>query len=110
MRSGLIGAVSKIALKSGTSHNFKCWPDITGVIGAIIGDRELYAPAMDAEHNMTDISERYRLKALACEEFSREATDRATRDAWIELAIEWHALAHQIAQKPGRVLIIIEAS
>ena len=104
MRSGLIGAVSKTALKSGTSHNFKCWPDITAVIGAVIGDRELYAPAMDAEHNMTDIPGRYRLKALACEEFSREATDRATRDAWIELAIEWHALAHQIAQKPGSVL------
>jgi len=53
---------------------------------------------------MTDVSQRYRLKALACEGFSREAPDHATRDAWIEIAIEWHALAHQIAQKPGSVL------
>jgi hypothetical protein len=48
---------------------------------------------------MINASEKYRLKALACEGLSREATDSVTRDAWIEIAIEWHALSHRIAQE-----------
>ncbi|HAO39067.1 MAG TPA: hypothetical protein DEA80_19365 [Afipia sp.] len=43
-------------------------------------------------------SEKYRLKALTCEKLSQEATDKATKTAWVELAIEWHALASRIAQ------------
>lgn len=42
---------------------------------------------------MIDSHEKYRLKALACEAQARRATDSETRDAWNEIAIEWHALA-----------------
>ena len=47
---------------------------------------------------MIDISAMYRLKALACEKAAREASDKATKLEWEELAIEWHALAHRIEQ------------
>ncbi len=46
---------------------------------------------------MTNPTEKYRLKALACEKFAREATDNETRIAWTEIAIEWHALASRMA-------------
>jgi hypothetical protein len=49
---------------------------------------------------MTNIPERYRRKALACEGFARNATDHATRDAWVEIAIEWHALAYRASDEP----------
>jgi hypothetical protein len=45
------------------------------------------------------IAQRYRLKALASEQFSRDATDRAIRAAWVEIAIEWHALSNRAAQE-----------
>jgi len=48
---------------------------------------------------MPNIPERYRHKALACEGFARNATDPATRDAWAEIAIEWHALAHRTSHE-----------
>jgi hypothetical protein len=48
---------------------------------------------------MINISERYRSKALASEVFARDATDSATRAAWAEIAIEWHALANRVAQE-----------
>jgi hypothetical protein len=44
---------------------------------------------------MIDIPEKYRLKALVSERFARAATDPATRAAWEEIAIEWHALANR---------------
>lgn len=47
---------------------------------------------------MVKLSEKYRLKAIACERFAREATDPAIKTAWSEIAIEWHTIAHQIAQ------------
>jgi hypothetical protein len=46
---------------------------------------------------MIEISERYRAKALASEARARFATDSAIRDAWNDIAIEWHALAHRTA-------------
>jgi hypothetical protein len=46
---------------------------------------------------MIDISEKYRNKALASEASARDATNPLIRDAWIEIAIEWHALAHRTA-------------
>jgi hypothetical protein len=48
---------------------------------------------------MINVLEKYRHKALACEGFARNATDPATREAWAEIAIEWHALAHRTAQE-----------
>ena len=47
---------------------------------------------------MHEASERYRLKALACERFSRDASDQATRVAWAEIALEWRALADRVAR------------
>jgi hypothetical protein len=51
---------------------------------------------------MPDIAEKYRLKALMSERFARYASDAATRLAWAELAIEWHALAHRVAQETAK--------
>jgi hypothetical protein len=42
---------------------------------------------------MQNISERYRLKALACEKIGRDAPNKEFRSAWAEIAIEWHALS-----------------
>jgi hypothetical protein len=50
---------------------------------------------------MIKISEGYRAKALASEACARSATDSATRDAWTDIAIEWHALANRIAREFG---------
>jgi hypothetical protein len=46
---------------------------------------------------MIEISESYRTKALASEACAMSPTDAAIRDAWIEVAIEWHALANRTA-------------
>jgi hypothetical protein len=48
---------------------------------------------------MIHASEKYRLKALACEQFSRDATDSAIKTAWTEIAIEWHTLSNRVAQE-----------
>jgi predicted CoA-binding protein len=48
---------------------------------------------------MINVSEKYRFKALACEGIARDAIDPAVRDAWMDIAIEWHALAHRAAQE-----------
>lgn len=47
---------------------------------------------------MTELSEKYRLKALVCEERARDATDLDLKLGWEELAIEWHALANRAMQ------------
>jgi hypothetical protein len=49
------------------------------------------------------VSEKYRLKALACEQCSRDANDREIKTAWAEIAIEWHALSNRVAQETGQV-------
>ena len=46
---------------------------------------------------MPQLSEKYRLKALAAEECAKTAPDAATKLAWTEIAIEWHALATKTA-------------
>jgi hypothetical protein len=43
------------------------------------------------------ISEKYRIKALACEKLARVASDLDIQNAWAEIAIEWHALANRVA-------------
>jgi hypothetical protein len=45
------------------------------------------------------ISEKYRLKALACEKLAREVPNCDFKSAWAEIAIEWHALAFRRAQE-----------
>lgn len=71
-------------------------------VGAVIGDGEPSAPAMTQSIAMIDISEKYRLKALVCEQFAKDATDTATRSAWTEIAIEWHALASRTAHESSK--------
>jgi hypothetical protein len=46
---------------------------------------------------MIKISEGYRAKALASEASARAAIDSTIRDAWTDIAIEWHALANRAA-------------
>jgi hypothetical protein len=46
---------------------------------------------------MINLSEKYRLKAIACEKLVREAADQTIKFAWAEIAIEWHALANRTA-------------
>jgi hypothetical protein len=50
---------------------------------------------------MIDISERYRLKALACERSAKDATDPAVKLGWEEIAIEWHALSYRVNEHRG---------
>jgi hypothetical protein len=45
------------------------------------------------------ISEKYRQKALACEALGRNVLNKDFKDAWAEIAIEWHALAARRAQE-----------
>jgi hypothetical protein len=51
---------------------------------------------------MMKISEKYRLKALACEKLGREGSNDDFKSAWAEIAIEWHALANRRAQEVGQ--------
>ena len=46
---------------------------------------------------MPTLSEKYRVKSLAAEECAKAAADQATKAAWTEIAIEWHALAAKTA-------------
>jgi hypothetical protein len=46
---------------------------------------------------MPKLSEKYRVKALSAEEAAKIAPDQATKIAWTEIAIEWHALAAKTA-------------
>jgi hypothetical protein len=45
---------------------------------------------------MNSLSERYRLKALACKRLAHDATDPAMKVAWAKIAIEWHNRAAQL--------------
>jgi hypothetical protein len=50
---------------------------------------------------MTNSADKYRHKAFACEKLGREAGDAETRAAWVEIAIEWHALASRMEREFG---------
>jgi hypothetical protein len=54
------------------------------------------------ETTIMKISEKYRLKALACEKLGRNVPNKDVKDAWAEIAIEWHALAARRAQEVGQ--------
>ena len=45
------------------------------------------------------ISEKYRQKALACEKLCRDVPNEDFKEAWAEIAIEWHALAARRAEE-----------
>jgi hypothetical protein len=52
---------------------------------------------------ITDRSGVLRLKALFCEERSRESSDPTSKQDWAELAIEWHTMAHLAARLTGEL-------
>jgi hypothetical protein len=45
-----------------------------------------------------DLSEKYHLNAVGCEERAELATDRTTEREWQELAAQWHSMAGQAAK------------
>ncbi len=46
-----------------------------------------------------DVATKYRIKALACERLSKQATEPDLKTAWAEIAIEWHTLSNRVAQQ-----------
>jgi hypothetical protein len=52
-------------------------------------------------NSIMETSERYRIKALACEKLGREVPNKDFKIAWEEIAIEWHALANRRAREVG---------
>jgi len=47
------------------------------------------------------VSERYRAKALDCEQRGHDAEDHDIKRAWSDIAIEWHCLSNRTAQETG---------
>jgi hypothetical protein len=92
--------MSNVAHKSGTNHNSKYWSIITAPFGQLTVTESFLLPPI-AESVMQEASERYREKAHVCEHSSREASDEATKVAWAEIAIQWHALSNRVAQEAG---------
>jgi hypothetical protein len=45
------------------------------------------------------ISEKYRAKALDCEQRGRDAKDHEIKCGWADIAIDWHCLANRTAQE-----------
>jgi hypothetical protein len=48
-----------------------------------------------------DLSQRYHLKALGCEQQAERATEQSTEQEWRELAAQWHSMADQAATISG---------
>jgi hypothetical protein len=48
------------------------------------------------------IFEKYRAKALACEELAKEVRDYELRCAWAEIAIEWKGTRNQPRSRSGK--------
>ena len=45
-----------------------------------------------------ELSQQYRLHAIACERQAKRATDQATEQRWLELAAQWHSMAEWAAK------------
>jgi hypothetical protein len=48
-----------------------------------------------------DLSERYHLKAVGCEQQAEHATDKTTEQEWRQLAAQWHSMSDQAATMSG---------
>jgi hypothetical protein len=44
-----------------------------------------------------DLSAKYHLKAVGCEQQAKHATDQTTEQEWRQLAAQWHSMADQAA-------------
>ncbi len=51
-------------------------------------------------------TDKYRTKALLCEQRAIETTDPASKRDWEELAIEWHTMANFAASTNGGTHLI----
>lgn len=45
-----------------------------------------------------DLSAKYHLKAVGCEQQAEHATDQTTEQEWRQLAAQWYLMADQVAQ------------
>jgi hypothetical protein len=90
--------MSIIAHRSGTHPNRKYWSNITATVGQLSVTESVVLPPLLWGPKMI-ISEKYRQKALACEALGRNVLNKDFKDAWAEIAIEWHALAARRAQE-----------
>ena len=48
-----------------------------------------------------DLSAKYHLKAVGCEQQAEHATDQTTEQEWRELAAQWHSMADQATVLSG---------
>jgi hypothetical protein len=48
-----------------------------------------------------DLSAKYHLKAVGCEQQAEHATDQATEQEWRQLAAQWHSMADHAATPSG---------
>jgi hypothetical protein len=46
-----------------------------------------------------DLSAKYHLKAVECEQRAESATDQATEQEWQQPAAQWHSMADQTAAR-----------
>jgi hypothetical protein len=44
-----------------------------------------------------ELSAKYHLKAVGCEQQAKQATDQTTEQEWRQLAVQWHSMADQAA-------------
>jgi hypothetical protein len=44
-----------------------------------------------------DLSAKYHLKAVGCEQQAEHATSQTTEQEWRQLAVQWHSMADQAA-------------
>jgi hypothetical protein len=44
-----------------------------------------------------DLSAKYLLKAVGCEQQAEHTTDQTTEQEWRQLAVQWHSMADQAA-------------
>jgi hypothetical protein len=59
-------------------------------------------PPYGEQSNMTNASsEIYRTRALSAERLAREADTKDLKCAWMDIAIEWHALANRAGHEVG---------
>jgi len=48
-----------------------------------------------------ELSQKYRLNAIGCERQAKRASNPATEQRWLALAVQWHSMADQAAKMPG---------
>jgi hypothetical protein len=55
---------------------------------------------------LRNLTDKYRAKALVCEQRAIETSEPTSKRDWEELAIEWHTMANFAARKPGEACLI----